>query len=60
LANDIYAPVRYLQHGMPIREQNRSGISRELTGFEAEATLPDDVFALPEGFRRFRVGEVGQ
>jgi len=60
LANDIYAPVRYLQHGLPIREHSRSGVSRELRGFDASAELPDDVFTLPEGFRRFGVSEVGR
>lgn len=57
LANDIYAPTRYLQHGLPIREDSRSGVSRELRGFDAKASLPEDVFTLPQGYRHFHVGD---
>ena len=57
LANDIYAPARYLRHGLPIREHSGSGLSRELRGFHNDADLPDAVFSLPKGFSRYRVGD---
>jgi len=57
LANDIYAPTRYLAHGLPIREQNRSGISRELRGFDADVPQPVSLFRLPKDFQRFHIGE---
>ena len=56
LANDIYAPTRYLQYGLPIREHNRFGISRELRGFEANVEQPVALFRLPNGYQRFRIG----
>lgn len=56
LANDIYAPTRYLQHGLPIRAYSGSGISRELGSFEPGVAMSAALFELPEGYQRFHIG----
>jgi len=56
LANDVYAPTRYLAHGLPISEHNRSGISRELRGFDENVSQSAQLFRLPEDYQHFHVG----
>jgi len=60
LANEIYAPTRYLQQGLPIRAYSGSGISRELRSFEPGVSMSAALFELPEGYQRFRIGGPGQ
>lgn len=55
-ANGVYAPLRYLEQGLPIREHSETGLSRELVGIKPSVAVDDALFALPEGFRRMSLG----
>lgn len=56
LANSIFAPLHYLNHGLPIREYSRTGLSRELVGIEPTATVADGLFRLPPDYRSLTLG----
>ena len=60
LATAIFAPVRHLQHGLPIREDNPTGISRELRDFRPLVEVDATLFHLPDGYRRIAIGGGGQ
>ncbi len=58
LAESVFAPGRYLEHGLPIQEWSADGYRRALVdyarGWEADPAL----FVLPAGYRRFTVSDV--
>jgi len=60
LATAIFAPVRHLQHGLPIREDNPTGISRELLDFRPAVEVDAALFQLPDGYRRITLGGSSQ
>jgi hypothetical protein len=60
LATAIFAPVRHLQQGLPIREDNPIGISRELLDFRPVVEVDAALFRLPEGYRSITIGGGGQ
>ena len=59
LVNDIYAPLRPLQQGLPIREHNPAGLSRELTGYQSDQAVDEGLFQLPDGYEYFRIEAAG-
>lgn len=56
LATAIFAPLRHLRHGLPIREDNPIGISRELRDLRPGVEVDEALFHLPEGYRRIIIG----
>ena len=58
LAESIFAPERYLEHGLPIQEWEAGGYHRALVDFDPAWEADPKLFTLPEGYRRFTVSEV--
>jgi hypothetical protein len=51
LAENVYAPLRALDHGLPIQDRS-TGRSRSLVDFSAEHRVSDELFALPGDYTR--------
>ena len=58
LAESIFAPERYLEHGLPIQEWSADGYRRTLVDYERGWKADPALFVLPAGYRRFTVSEV--
>lgn len=56
LANAVFAPLRHLRHGLPIREDNPVGVSRELRDFRTAVEVDEALFHLPEAYRHITIG----
>lgn len=52
VAYHVYAPVRHLQYGFPLRQWDRNGNSRTLVNYQREFETAADLFSLPESYRR--------
>ncbi len=48
----LYAPALHLQHGLPVREWDHNGKSRQLVDYKT-MPLDDSLFELPAGFRQY-------
>ncbi len=48
----LYAPALHLQHGLPVREWEPNGKSRQLVDFKF-MPIDDSLFDLPPGFRQY-------
>lgn len=58
LANYLHDTWRHLDYGFPLAEHIEGGRTRLLLDF-SEVELPAALFALPEGYERVTLGEVG-
>ena len=58
LADFVFAPARYLDHGFPVREVNRSGHTRQLVDYKLGAVLENGWHALPQDYRRYSIGDM--
>jgi len=56
LSRYVYTPARHLRHGLPISEWDESGYRRTLVDFREGETVAAGLFALPDGYERFRPG----
>lgn len=57
LVRYVYAPARHLQRGFPIQEWDSDGYRRFLTDYRETDQVRGELFHLPEGYRRFSLGE---
>ncbi|MHB8346538.1 MAG: hypothetical protein ACYDHM_04985 [Acidiferrobacterales bacterium] len=58
LSNYIFRPARYLDFGFPVRQRDESGATRQLLNFRIAVPVASSLFALPSGFRRYRIGQM--
>lgn len=58
LANFIFLPARHLEFGFPIRQVDMAGNVRQLVDYKQGIGIDAKLFELPQGFRRFRTGEM--
>lgn len=58
LANFVFAPTRYLEHGFPIRQQDLGGNVRQLVDFKQNLKIDDKLFNLPAGYRQYSPAEL--
>jgi len=58
LANNIYAPARYLDHGFPIRRSEPGGRVSELNDYKQSVRVDPALFVLPTDFRRMNIHEL--
>lgn len=64
LANNVFAPARYLAHGFPIRVAETDGRAAdreritELVDYETDFEAAADMFRLPESYRRLTLQEL--
>lgn len=54
LAEYVYAPLRGLDHGLPIQDRS-SGRSRSLVDFSTDHVVSDSLFALPADYTRMNM-----
>lgn len=50
LANDVYAPVRLLQYGLPIQQRKANGSTRILMNYDRNYKASPTLFELPAGY----------
>lgn len=58
LANFVFAPTRYLEHGFPIRQQDFGGNVRQLVDFKRNLEIDPKLFDLPAGYRQYSPAEM--
>lgn len=64
LANFIFTPVRHLEQGFPVRQQDALGNVRQLRDYKLDYAVDEKLFQLPADFKRYRPnalrGEAGE
>lgn len=58
LANNIFAPARYLDYGLPIRLSEAGVRTSELVDFQTDFNAVPGLFELPASFRRLTLEEM--
>lgn len=58
LANNIYLPLRHLQHGFPISLRDKEGRMKQMLGYKTGVQIDDQVFRLPPGYREYRISDI--
>jgi hypothetical protein len=59
VAQHIFAPVRELQYGFPIRQWDGNGKKRDLVNYDVKFKVDPTLFKLPAGFTREETGPGG-
>lgn len=54
----VFAPSKPLSHGFPVREWGANGYQRFLMDYQVGLTLPPALFALPQAYSRYSVGDI--
>ena len=57
LANNVYAPTRYLSEGFPLRQLDDQGRSRHLNEFRKNIKVKPELFVIPENYERIYPGK---
>lgn len=58
LANNIFAPTRYLDHGLPVRLSETGVRTSELVDFQTDFNAVPGLFELPASFRRLTLEDM--
>ncbi len=58
LANNIFAPARYLDHGLPVRLTETGVRTSELVDYQTDFQAVPGLFELPESFRRLTLDDL--
>ncbi|MBI3571821.1 MAG: hypothetical protein HY082_12105 [Gammaproteobacteria bacterium] len=58
LANNVFLPVRYLEHGFPVRLADMTGRTMELVDYKTDFRATADMLKLPEGYSRRSIEEL--
>jgi hypothetical protein len=58
LADLVFAPARYLDHGFPVRQVSHNGHARQLVDYKINAVLEEGWFSLPQDYRRYSIGDM--
>ena len=58
LADLVFAPARYLDHGFPVRQVSHNGHARQLVDYKIDAVLEDGWYTLPQDYRRYSIGDM--
>jgi hypothetical protein len=59
VADAVFAPVRVLQYGFPIRQWDANGKKRTLVDYDTDFKVDPSLFRLPKGFRIEEMGPHG-
>jgi hypothetical protein len=59
LADNVFRPGRYLDHGLPVRMTDGAGKLSELVDYRSLATVPQRLFALPSEYPRLSIDDIG-
>ncbi len=58
LANNVFLPVRHLEHGFPVRLADMTGRTMELVDYKTDFRATAGMLKLPEGYRRGSIEEL--
>jgi hypothetical protein len=58
LANNVFLPVRHLEHGFPVRLADMTGRTMELVDYKTDFRATADVFRLPAEYKRLTLEEL--
>jgi len=58
LADQVFAPTRYLEHGFPVRQVNRTGVTRQLVSYKRDVPLEKGIFDLPKDYKQITPAEL--
>lgn len=58
LANNVFLPVRHLEHGFPVRLMDMTGRKLELMDYDTKFRAPAALFHLPREFKRLGLEEL--
>jgi len=52
LADYVFLPARYLEHGFPVRQVSRAGVTRQLVDFKTAVPVEPKLFELPKDYKQ--------
>lgn len=52
LADQVFVPARYLEHGFPVRQVNHAGVTRQLVDFKQDVPVTAGMFMLPLNYKQ--------
>jgi hypothetical protein len=58
LADQVFAPARYLAHGFPVRQVNRAGVTRQLVSYKRDVPVEKGIFDLPKDYKQITPAEL--
>lgn len=58
LADQVFLPARYLEHGFPVRQVNRAGVTRQLANYKTGVPIEAKLFEVPKDYRQITPAEV--
>jgi hypothetical protein len=58
LADQVFVPARYLVQGFPVRQVNRTGITRQLISYKRDVPVEKGIFDLPKDYKLITPGEL--
>ncbi len=58
LANNVFLPVRYLEHGFPVRLADMTGRTMELVDYKTDFRATADMLRLPAEYKRVALEEL--
>jgi hypothetical protein len=58
LADQVFVPARYLAHGFPVRQVNRTGITRQLVSYQRDVPVEKGIFDLPKDYKQITPAEL--
>jgi hypothetical protein len=58
LADQVFAPARYLAHGFPVRQVNRAGVTRQLVSYKRDVPVENGIFDLPKDYKQITPAEL--
>ena len=58
LADQVFVPARYLEQGFPVRQVNRSGVTRQLAGYKRDVPVEKGIFDVPKDYKQMSPAEL--
>ncbi len=58
LADLVFVPARYLEHGFPVRQVNRAGVTRQLVSYKRDVPVEKGIFDLPKDYKQITPAEL--
>jgi len=58
VADLVLLPARYLAHGFPVRQVNRTGVIRQLVSYKRDVPVEKGIFDLPKEYKQITTAEM--
>jgi hypothetical protein len=52
LADQVFFPARYLEHGFPVRQVNFAGVTRQLVSYKRDVPVEQGIFDIPKDYKQ--------